>query len=802
MIKYDESYRTAILPDVTSVNPSEKNRKEYYLSVLKGLYGVYVRGGAELSYGNHTSISENRAYGKGEHDTTEMMSFLSGQSQRHPKEGEFSMFSQSKDSALVELSKKAWANVDWRPISPLPKIKAVNSRLADIDYEVTADAIDPLSRDREMDRKAYAMFYSEFQDVIRKYCDNAGIPVDEPEYIPESPEEFEVYCQEGGFKDAGAMMLEVLMEYSFEYGDYKEILSQHKEDLQDCGYIAIKIVKDPNSGRVFPRYADIGGFFIQASKYNDFRDAEYAGEFGNSTVSRMISLGASEEDVKSAVNYYSGWKGNMTLSEPFKDMGELTEQHRNMKVCTMEASWIDCDVERRATFTNRFGEKRIVPQVGSEWKKVYDLPNKRTYDIRTRVARTGTWYVGTDFISGCEPISNQPRENCYDVLLNYRCYRLPYKSLVETCKPFVRGLNVAWFKLQNALLVAANSGHAVNVSMLQNLKSGENEKISWVQALQVFRGLGLLPFMQSFSGKYEGGAVNPMVPIQGGIGTALEENIRLMDINMQHIYTFTGMNPLQLAEGGDPNMPVRTSQMMMEATNDVLKPYVRASYKIKQDAARVLNAMVATAQHDEGYMKRAYGGILGEAGVRILKEAKMKASEYGLRLRVRPTDLEKRAMIEASSLAMQAEFIDPDVNQYMIEKVAEGANFKRLRMYLGYKIRKAKEQKRADSTAIIREQSAGNERLEMMKQQIMQMEFGLKGQIEMRVQEAKSNALRMQETERRITMLMKKIAEGEGRREQLLKEARDERNDEREAGLRTAETPPPGGVEERMAAAV
>ena len=794
MVKYDEKLKDCYLPDVETVNPYLKEEAAYALEVLQGLYGAYARGGTGISYGDRDSIITNRKYGKGDHDTEQVKGHLVGS--KYPGGGMESMFSQSQSNSLNSLFTKAWDNVDWRPISPMPKIKAIVSKIADIDYDISCDAIDPLSKNKELDKKAYMMFFAREQEFIKRYSDNAGIPVDEPEYVPESDEELETFMAEDGFKAIEAMHQEILLQYSFEAGAYDEIKPEHVSDLVDNGIIALKITKDPNSGRFYPEYVDIANAFVQSSKHSDFRDSEYGGVFDTITISQMISFGASPEDVEGAMSYYSGWGGNATVDDDVT-YTKRSARHNNMRVCVMKAAWIDNDIYRYKNYTNRYGRDRMKEQKGDEWGEIYDSPNRKTSEMRGRVVREGCWVVGTKFVYGYGKISNQPREDDRDVLLPYRFYKMKQKSMVSQCRPFLDGIQIGWSKLQNAFITAMNSGYALNVSMLQNLSYGQ-EKIDWLDAIKVMRGTGVMPYSLSLSGKYEGGGVTPLSPIEGGLGKMLEESASMMEMNMNNIHIYTGLNPLDLAEQADPNMPVRTAQMMASATNDVLKPFIRAGFAIKKDAGRVLNNMLVTCVQDKTYMQRAYGGILSEAAIDVLGMAKKHNAKYGLILRVRPTDEDKRAIIEMANAATELGHVTPDVNLYVKEKILEGANLKRIRKWLSYKIEKERQRKYFEQTQLAEKQSEGNILYEQEKQKTMQAEAQLDMQKQQSLEMIKLEAARVLEVERRLTEIMKGAMQSEELREQILNEAKEYKEDvdREEQDVRDADAPDEGSGEE------
>lgn len=730
----DKDYEAYRIPEVEMVAPDEKNGSEYFLDVAKGLYSAYVRDQTSISPADLPWIELNRNYSEGWVDTDKIKSWVNGQ-EKYPGLESLSSQTREVERGWAKKTQTAMDNMSWEPVSIIPKMMAHISNLSDIDYDISADAIDFMSREREHDEKSQSMVWKDYGEYLRRYSQMTGVPIDEPQFVPSSLEELEVFTENDGFKPAYAADLEMLLKYTFDMGGYDDISEEHVLDLVTNRMIAMRMEKDVNSGRVVPVHVDIADAFCQNSKQNDHSDSEYAGYYDQVSVSTLMSAGVPEDTLKGVAKYYCGKLGNPSLSE-----SELNDSKRwmNFKVCVMHFAFIDCDVEYRKRYTTSNGKVRVETQHGDEWGKVYDLPNKKTYTVRGRVARGASWVVGTEAVYNYGVVSNQPREDDRDVKLPYIFIRLPYTSIIERVRPFVDDFYFGLKKLENAMMQAMNDGIALNVAMLTHLKGSDGKNQHWLETIKFLRSLNVLPFYQSPTGRYEGGSPNPVQKIQGGIESALRDYVGIMDNALKMIHEVTGINPFTLGASPNVNTQVTTAQMMHNATSEVLRPIIRANYKMKERGANIAAMMVHTFADDESYMKQSYGGILGEQSIRRLAMAKRDGVRMGIRLHLRPTDEQKQSLREAVRIAAERGELEMPMVIYLEDKLAAGANLTKIGLKLSYEIRKKKEEDAYLQQQNMQAQSQGNQQLEQAKQETLMMEKTLEAELDANREAAKT----------------------------------------------------------------
>ena len=213
-------------------------------------------------------------------------------------------------------------NVFWDIVSPANKIRnMIQGVFDDIDHDVIADAIDADSGAEEEDRKW--KLWATTRTFIRRNLDmlraQAGIPTEEPEFIPETIDELEMYEAAGGFKQAYAMSLEKLIRHTDDVSDWSELKRKIIDDMIDLNICSIKADYSDDEKKVKWRYVDPQDLVMQYSKYEDFRDAEYAGEFKDINISELrrslMKEGLSEEQIADIAVKNAGYNGNPNKAE-------------------------------------------------------------------------------------------------------------------------------------------------------------------------------------------------------------------------------------------------------------------------------------------------------------------------------------------------------------------------------------------------------------------------------------------------------------------------------------------------------
>jgi hypothetical protein len=194
---------------------------------------------------------------------------------------------------------------------------------------------------------------------------------------------------------------------------------------------------------------------------------------------------------------------------------------------------------------------------------------------------------------------------------------------------------------------------------------------------------------------------SPVTEMQGGMGAEYAELINDLNFNIKMLQDLTGFNAIFLAQSPDPNQPVRTAQMAIQATNNALYPIFQSLKNIH------IRAVKSTACRFQIMSK--YRGLSGydqaiSEGMRKVIEYSDDLSlyRYGIKVVARPTD-EEKAKIEAT--AIQAMNMRDETGQgeitfadfLFIKRILDGGNLKYAEAVLAHRKNKriAQKQQRA-----------------------------------------------------------------------------------------------------------
>ena len=270
----------------------------------------------------------------------------------------------------------------------------------DIDFDIIADAIDADSGAEEENMKwerwvTTRSFVAERFLAMRAM---AGVPYEKPDFIPENIEELEMFKEAGGFKMVYAMELEKLLRHTANFSDWQTIKEKVLNDVIDLNRAFVKGDYDESSKKIKWRWVDPEDMVIQYSKYYDFRDSEYGGEFHEIKISdlrqKMLLEGYTEENIREVAETYAGVFGN-----PSKDNFEGEQRtgaswkYDNFTVIEFAYEWIDTDVEKKIKYTNKYGKVRHLKYTDGQ-----DLGKREKLVENTkRYLYKGSWIIGTDY---------------------------------------------------------------------------------------------------------------------------------------------------------------------------------------------------------------------------------------------------------------------------------------------------------------------------------------------------------------------------------------------------------------------
>jgi hypothetical protein len=676
------AYQRGSYPFPKDEIPTSEKNEAWGRKWCEAMYAAYVTDRTGMPFSSMEELQELRRYAEGNQSVEKYQEILLDESE---EDGELS----------------GYLNINWEIFSVMPKfLHIIRGIFEEQEHAIVASAVDPKSTETRELTKLRKWFKGRYKPLLDAVNRQVGFKP-EPEWLPETLDELEIYQQSGGFKMAKETEIEEALNYSLYISDWKEIKRKMLDDFATVNCAAVKDFTDPYTRKAKARWVDPLKLIMQYSKHWDHRNSEYAGELIQESISNIRkNTSLSEDTLRDLAQFYNGRNANQTLSSWSED--DLKREgggwkYDNFMIDVMDAEWFSVNERNRTYRTNSRGETLSYDEKPD---KVYDTPNKKTVTKRFKVVYRAKWIVGSDFVYDFGLQYDVPRPGKKEVELSYKFYKLPGRSIVSLSVPNLDQIQLTWLKMQNALAMSANSGIAVEYTSLMNMTLG-GQKMEPLDILSIRRDTGDFMYKATthLGRPNLPGGVRPIQELTGGIGPQLNEFIQLFELNLNFIRDLTGINQIADASSPDPNQSVGGAEMAIAATNNALKPLYAGYIRLKEQVARSLALRIGMlVKHD----KKAYEGyipILGGSGVRIISAgADTVDVDWEIQIQAKPTQQRKQVILESAMKAMQ-----PDRDGYtgieeadfmMIERLLENGNEKLAEVMLNYRSKKNKDRQR------------------------------------------------------------------------------------------------------------
>lgn len=678
----------------TLVDPKLKDKPEYNAAWCKALYSMHIRGKSGIPIDQQYKWEEQRLYGKGLQDKDKYTQIVNTE--------DVSADGLETDGVVrnsLEVRRKGWKNINEDIVSVAPKIKDVFHGLFDnTDFEIAADTID-LNSGALKDRMKYGLLT---QTLFKKELDRlravGNIPEPQRDFIPQNVSELEMYEAAGGFKQQVAKTMEKLIKHSFEISDWDFTLkTKLLDDILDIGYIALRNVYDHDTCKVKAKYVDAACLSIQYSKEDDYEDPDWAGYYTTYTISQLEQRGFLREELQKLAIDYSG-----KLSNPSKDSWPDYDRKNTLggydydfyRIPVYECEWIDSNLYRYLKYKNKYGKDRIRE---IEYNDDTEYKNKEVLSNNTRIVYSAKWIIGTDKVFDFGKASDQVRPRPSKPVLSFRVVKVTENPIFKRLIPVLDKMQLAWLRYQNALIMSAAGGWAVNVRLLSNITLG-GEKLSFAKVFRLFRDKHILFYSDTpVHGRYEGGAVNPVTPLPSMLMDEIKSAVEDFEYSIRMVENITGLTPVALGGTPDERAGKGTTELSYAATQNVMRPIISNIMVLKARIAEsiMLHIQMLIKTNTKSY--EAYADVIGEMDVVGIKSAIYEGVRYGIKLRPRPTDQEKaeikELIVEAISLGRDGvKSLELDDALALFEAMANNTNLTEMRLMLSYKIRKYREQ--------------------------------------------------------------------------------------------------------------
>jgi hypothetical protein len=707
------------------IDPSLKNA-EYCRRNAEAIYSLFLRNKTSWAIPLINDFYQCREYSRGEQDNTKYKSWLTHQKQ---DDGSTVSYSSFDDTAISRVSKReGWENIMWQNVSPAPMVlQTLHGMLDKLDYDVYVDTIDANSKALKEEQKYIKLCEAQNADWQIEYKKNAGIPVDEDVVYPKSAEELAMFEARNGFKLNVARAMQKLVRHSFNISDWDGTVRKKViDDLICLGYGAARDYYDAEDSKWKVKYLDPAKTVMQFSNEYDYKDSEYAGYFAFWTISNLRNKLPDVPELewtalaKACYTLYGNprdrWQNFYSQLDPTTG----TYRYDGFKVPVFECEWMDTDTEKKLYYTSVRGRRSIIDLgydtevKGLDKKKIEAGASQETKRIFKRIPRQCIWVLNTDYVFDYGVINMASREGLSKPQLTFHVEQLLQPSLVKRMIPILDQISMMFLRWQNSLAMMIERGYAINTSMLANVTYGGN-KLKPAEVLKLWQQTGrlLYSYGNTPTQTYSGGAALPVTPIEGGLGTRVEETMKALEMMFWQLEKITGINPVTLGSTPDPNAPVGTTEAAIQGTSNVIKPMLDAIFEIKGSIATCMMRRIQIGIRNNEQIREAYTGIISPSDMNALLLMEKEAVQYGMELKPKPDAKQKARFENWINIALQntreqrpgADL--PDV-MYFMTQLEQGADMYDLVDQLSYVIEKAKQESLKNSQDAIKLQSEEN----------------------------------------------------------------------------------------------
>lgn len=622
-------------------------------------------------------------------------------------------------------SNETWLNIDWSVIPIIPRFRRMAlAKLKKVDYNIVATPIDPLSNDEE---NAYINKLKKGVMMREMLSQMPGIQT--PDAQPGDPKDIEeiemVHALQ--YKHKLAMEMEQMLEMILYLNDYEETRKQVKEDLFDYGVAALKDYLDSN-GAIKVRRVNPANVITNHCNKRDFSDLEWVGEVLEMTISDLKqSAGDAFDDdqYEEIAQMVSNKYGNPSFIKRFNGRAAIDDY----KIRVLDFEFF--------SYNSLTHEERYDKRGNKIYKKANKIRKTNKYH-RTdyKVVYTTKWIIGTDFVYdyGLQQDMKRDRYNLTDCGLSYHLfapdfYNMRAYGIMQQIIPLADQIQIAWYKLQNAIAEARPRGIMIEMSALEDIPLGAaGKQLTPSEVLDLYGSKGVLVYRKvDISGRPTN--YRPIEELENGIGRDVMSYYGIIEQNINMVREITGLNAITDGSSPDPRTLNHVAQIANEATNNSLYNIVEGDRHLLESLSQSLCIRIQDAAK-YGTLKGYVRGV-GKNTVNFIEASKeLNNREFGIKLEDRPTDIQRDRLQQLVTAYLGQDMLDiADAIE-----IENSTNFKVAQSLMAYRTKKRREQKEAmamqNQQMNAQMQAQAAQAAEQAKQQTLQMDFQVKAELE------------------------------------------------------------------------
>ena len=459
--------------------------------------------------------------------------------------------------ALCDNQEENYMNINWRQVSILPKVRdIVIGYLTKVDYGIDAAAINPdaIQRKEEMKWQAWAekeMFQKTMQVMAEQELTQMAIePNIDVNSVPNDINEYELLTKIS-LKLKEEIQAELGSEAVLEENEWDVVKRIILEQFFDNGLAVvekrvnrytgnIEVKSYPMSQVVLPTYTGktgekvwIGGVCEPISVHELYKEA--GDQF-------------TADEYKEIAKRYDNTLGNPQFDQYNALYGNNISSWRGFNVYRVRIYWYSTDVQKYVKVT----KNNVDTYYKAGYERAKEREEKKTKDGKTIIIEAGdfykqtvreaSWILGTNYVYNWGDVQSYSRDqiNKRECMLPISVYKVSEQSRVERSIPFVDGLSLSWYKLQDRKSRAIPSGITVDLSAIEKMVV-DNKQMSVKQILNLAIQTGLFLYRSEDSQIPEGSG-KPIEARESSWGIEAQQYVSDMDWNIQMINKVVGVN--------------------------------------------------------------------------------------------------------------------------------------------------------------------------------------------------------------------------------------------------------------------
>jgi hypothetical protein len=657
---------------------------------------------------------------------------------------------------------RSWKAIDWSVLPIAPKFKELLiGKLMNTTFNLSIEAIDKNSEEekreftnrlkenvinKDLIEGVSASTGIQFEDALT----NQGVPM--PDTIEEAETVADMF-----YKDEYAMELKDAMDLVFDVSDLNEHRREMIEDLVEVGVGGMREWTDKNGMPKFRRVVP-ERTVINNCRYNDFRDVIRVGEYLEMTIADLKSM-AGDAFTEKEYRDIAQQSGKKQFGAPYDVANSYQDlQHYpydKEKITVLDATWLSVDSLTHVEKPNSFGNRRLKRKNSNflfnkeqnrtisdeEYKERY--PDREVLRTPIRNVYRCMWIVDTEYAWDFGLATNMIREakDLRETQLPYTLYTTGFDSLARLIEPVIHNCQLNWLQYQNHIARSRPSGLAIEMSALENITLGANQKrMPPKEVLRMYMDTGTLLWRR----KNWNNASNQWKPIEelaNGISPAAAQHFQNIMGNIDLLRIILGINEVEDASTPNPNILKGVAEIASMGTNNALHFLFHGERSILTRMSKKLALMIPDGRKISKH--KGFEDALGKKSDEFWKN--LESREFGIVIDDGPTLEEKQRLSQYIQASLKAGFIMPD-EAFQIER--ENNLIRAAQLLRDKRKQREREQQESQQAGYQAEQEKNINSTNAAAQaeaQKLEVEFGLKGQhtqiqgqVDMMVNQAKA----------------------------------------------------------------